>query len=137
MSPESERFWAKALECLEFADANLAAGLSNDAGRNAYLAVFHAAKAIIFERTGKIAKTHRGVHAEFNRVALREPDIGGEFRSVLSQTYNLKAVADYETGPDSVIPRERAAAAIQSARKFAACISQVLSDESNGSTDST
>ena len=33
----------------------------------AYLAVFHGAEAYIFEHTGKVAKTHRGVRSEFTR----------------------------------------------------------------------
>jgi hypothetical protein len=31
----------------------------------------------------------------------------------LSQAYNLKAVADYETGPASIIPAEHAATALE------------------------
>jgi uncharacterized protein (UPF0332 family) len=34
-----------------------------DAGRNAYLAAFHAAQALMAERTGKDGRTHKGVHA--------------------------------------------------------------------------
>jgi hypothetical protein len=41
------------------------------AARSAYFAVFHAAEAFIFERTGKIAKTHAGVRAEFARLMKR------------------------------------------------------------------
>jgi uncharacterized protein (UPF0332 family) len=39
----------------------------------AYLAVFHAADAYIFEQTGKVAKTHRAVRSEFARLARMEP----------------------------------------------------------------
>jgi uncharacterized protein (UPF0332 family) len=38
----------------------LAAGVCEDEGRNAYLAAFHAAQALIAERMGKDAKTHQG-----------------------------------------------------------------------------
>ncbi len=44
----------------------------------------------------------------------------------LSNAYNLKAVADYETGPDSNILPERAAAAIVEAGKFVAAIRRDL-----------
>jgi uncharacterized protein (UPF0332 family) len=37
------------------------------AGRTAYLAGFHAAQALISERTGRAVKTHQGVRAEFHR----------------------------------------------------------------------
>lgn len=100
--------------------------LTNDAGRNAYFAAFHAAQALIFERTGKIAKTHQGVQGEFYRLARDEPRIGTDFPVFLSQAYNFKAVADYETGPDSIIPPERAATAIQTARRFIDCIAGLI-----------
>ncbi len=51
----------------------LAALVGEDAGRNAYLAAFHAAQALIAERTGKDAKTHKGVHAQFARLTRNEP----------------------------------------------------------------
>jgi hypothetical protein len=41
--------------------------LPHIAALEAYLAVFHAAEANIFEHTGKVAKTHRGVRSEFTR----------------------------------------------------------------------
>ena len=126
MSPETERHLDKARQCLLYAHANLVAELANDAGRNAYLAEFHAAQALIFERTGKVAKTHAGVHAEFNRLAMEESQIDSKLRRILPQTYNLKAVADYETGPDSVIPPDRAAAAVESADRFVECIANIL-----------
>jgi hypothetical protein len=44
----------------------------------------------------------------------------------LGQAYNLKAVADYETGPDSLLPPERAAAAIETAERFVDSLSKVL-----------
>ena len=36
----------------------LAVGLNEAAGRASYLACFHAAQAMLFERLGKIVKTH-------------------------------------------------------------------------------
>jgi uncharacterized protein (UPF0332 family) len=127
--PESQRHLEKARECLRYARTNLESGLTNDAGRNAYLVQFHAAQALIFDRTGKVAKTHSGVHTEFNRLALQEPGMDSEFRRLLPHTYNLKAVADYETGPDSVIPHGRAAEAVESAGLFVARIANALSSE--------
>jgi uncharacterized protein (UPF0332 family) len=43
-------------------------GLNDAASRNAYLAGFHAAQAFIFERHGKVLKTHKGVQMEFLRL---------------------------------------------------------------------
>jgi len=73
VTPEAARYLEKARKCLAHARATLGIGLSNDAGRNAYLAAFHAAQAFIFEQTGKIAKTHSGVRSEFARLAEEAP----------------------------------------------------------------
>jgi hypothetical protein len=51
MMPEAERSLEKADQCLTTARAELAINLSSEAGRNAYLAAFHSARAFIFERT--------------------------------------------------------------------------------------
>jgi uncharacterized protein (UPF0332 family) len=40
----------------------------DEAGRAAYLAGYHAAQALIFERTGREAKTHKGAHTQFNKM---------------------------------------------------------------------
>ncbi len=50
MTPEAERFLQNADDHLERGEAMLSAGLSDDPGRAAYLAAFHAAQAILFER---------------------------------------------------------------------------------------
>ena len=56
MTPEAARFLQNADDHLERGQTMLAAGLNYDAGRAAYLAAFHAAQAIIFERGGKVIK---------------------------------------------------------------------------------
>ncbi|WP_029007370.1 HEPN domain-containing protein [Azospirillum halopraeferens] len=128
MKEEAAAFLGKAPRCLGFARRNLNVGLTNDAGRNAYLAAFHAAQAIIVERTGKVAKTHSGVHSEFARLTGSEPAVGPEIRKFLAQAYDLKALADYETGPDSDVPPQRASEAITRAEQFVACIASLLDD---------
>jgi uncharacterized protein (UPF0332 family) len=118
LTPEAARYLEKAEKCISDAKISLGVGLNNDAGRGAYLAAFHAAQAFIFERTGKVAKTHRGVHVEFARLSPIGLALGDNLRTFLQRAYNLKAVADYETGPDSELSPERAAAAIEDARTF-------------------
>jgi uncharacterized protein (UPF0332 family) len=63
--PEAERYLEKARQALNEARAIAGIELAEAAGRAAYLAAFHAAQALIFERSGKVPKTHRGVHAQF------------------------------------------------------------------------
>ena len=129
MTPEAARYVDKAQKCLTNAHTSLTVNLTNDAGRGAYFAAFHAAQALIFERTGKIAKTHKGVNAEFARLVKDTPQLDNSLPRFLQRAYNLKAVADYETGPDSDIDSDRAAAAIEDARKFVDAIRHVLTPQ--------
>lgn len=126
MTPEAARYIEKAEKCVSDASISLDVGLNNDAGRGAYLAAFHAAQALIFERTGKIAKTHRGVHTEFARLSRTELALSNHLLTFLQRAYNLKAVADYETGPDSELSRERAVAAVEDASRFLSTIATGL-----------
>jgi uncharacterized protein (UPF0332 family) len=128
LTPEAANYLAKSRQCLANARISLIHGLSNDAGRGAYLAAYHASQAFIFERTGKASKTHQGVQSEFHRIARDEPRIDKAFPPFLTQAYNLKAVADYETGPDSDIPPERSVAAIETAARFVDCIACLIGE---------
>jgi uncharacterized protein (UPF0332 family) len=118
VTPEAEEHFDKARQCLTRARIILAAGVGEDAGRNAYLVAFHAAQALIAERTGKDAKTHKGVHAQFARLTRNEPRLGRELRQFLAQAYDLKSIADYGLGPDTDVPLDRAGAAIDTAEQF-------------------
>jgi uncharacterized protein (UPF0332 family) len=62
MTPEGERYLAKARLTLEHARIMLTVDLTGDAGRAAYLAGYQAAEVLIFERTGKVTKPHKGAH---------------------------------------------------------------------------
>lgn len=62
----------------------LGVGLNDAAGRTAYLARFHAAQTLIFERHGKVLKTHHGVHTEFLRLTKDDPRLDEDMRSFLS-----------------------------------------------------
>jgi uncharacterized protein (UPF0332 family) len=126
VTPEAERYLDKARQSLAHARAILEIELGEDAGRAAYLAALHAAQALIFERTGRIAKTHRGVHGQFLRLVTDEPTVGPGLRTFLSEGYKLKATADYEVGPDAVVPLEEAAAAIVTAGTFVQTVSELL-----------
>ena len=101
MTPEAAGYLDKARDLLVQAEAMLGIGLSDAAGRTAYLAEFHAAQRLIFERTRKSLKSHRGVNTEFLRLTKDDIRIAAELRVGLSQAYNLKAVADYEIGPNA------------------------------------
>ena len=103
MTPEAAAFLTKSHELLRRAPELLALGFTDDAGRAAYLAGFHAAQALIFERNGRSPKTHSGVQSEFARWAKDEPNIDIEMRAFLGRAFNLKAIADYEVGSGSKV----------------------------------
>lgn len=126
MTPEAAAFLDKAKEFLARAPALLAQDFIDEAGRAAYLAGFHAAQALIFERQGRSFKTHSGVQGEFARLVKSEPAIDGELRAFLGRTYNLKAIADYETGPGSKVTTEQASEAINVARRFVAVVAGLI-----------
>lgn len=63
---------------------------------------------------------------EFLRLTKDDPGVPLELRMFLSQTYNLKAIADYETGPGSEVSSERATTAVEMGKKFVAHIASLL-----------
>jgi uncharacterized protein (UPF0332 family) len=80
MKPETERFLEKGNKLLAEAGVMLNVGLNDAAGRTAYLAGFHVTQALIFEKTGRTVKTHRGVHIEFHRLTKDDPNLPAELR---------------------------------------------------------
>jgi uncharacterized protein (UPF0332 family) len=126
VTPEAAAFLDKAREFLAKADDMLADGWPDEAGRASYLAGLHAAQALIVERTGNFVKRHRGVQRELGRLTKDEPRFDIELRAFLGRTYNLKALADYETGPGSRVPAESARRARATAERFIACIEELL-----------
>jgi len=126
MRPEAQAYLDKARQSLVRARAILEIDLGDDAGRAAYLAALHAAQALIFERTGRVAKTHRGAHGQFLRLVAGESRVNAELRRFLSEGYKLKATADYEVGPEAVVPLEEATAAIETAARFVATVAGLL-----------
>ncbi len=127
MSPEAARFLDKARQCLT--DATLYQPfVPRIAGREAYLAAYHAAEALLYERTGKVAKTHRGLRAQFARLAREEPRIDRSLSEFLGRAYELKSLADYGTGAEASIPASTATAAVATAARFVDCIADLLTD---------
>jgi uncharacterized protein (UPF0332 family) len=113
-------------QLLQEAEAMLDIRLNDAAGRSAYLAGFHAAQAFISEKTDRTVKTHKGVHTEFQRLTKDDPTFVAELRVFLSHAYNLKALADYETRPDSGVSAEQAKDALAQAKRFVAHVGNLL-----------
>ncbi len=96
------------------------------AGREAYLAAFHAAAALVYERTGMVTRTHRGLRAQFARIASDEPGIDQALSEFLGRAYELKSLADYGTGAEASISVATAKAAVETAARFVDCIGSLI-----------
>ncbi len=127
MKPQTDAFLEKARELLGQAETMLDVGLNEAAGRTAYLAGFHAAQALIFETHDRTFKTHSSVQGEFARLVKDDPRFDVDLRAFLGRAYNLKAIADYETGAGSRVSHEHAAEAIAGAVRFVETLSALLS----------
>lgn len=128
MKPQTDAFLEKAKELLGQAKTMLGVGLNEAAGRTAYLAGFHAAQALIFETHDRVFKKHSAVQGEFARLVKDDPRFDIDLRAFLGRAYNLKAIADYETGPGSHVSHEHAAGAIADAVRFVETLSALLSE---------
>lgn len=125
MKPESSGYLAKARHCLASAKTIAAAEVPDVAAREAYLAAYHAAEAN--ERTGKAAKTHRGVKIQSNRLARDEARISRELFAFIDEGYQFKSIADYGVGPAiDEIAADDATSAIDTAALFIDTIAQLL-----------
>lgn len=118
MKPQTAAFLEKSRGLLERARKILGVDLNDTAGRTAYLAGFHAAQAFIFERDDRVLKTHKGVQGEFGRLVRDDPVFDIALRTFLGRTYQLKTIADYETGPEAEVTHAQAAEAIATAQRF-------------------
>ena len=113
MTPETAYFLDKARRVLIEADSILAINIYDVAGRIAYLVGFHAAQAFISEQTGRSVKTHKGVHGELYRLTKNAADFDPKLRTFLSESYDLKTIADDEIHPGAEVSLERARIAVE------------------------
>ena len=107
--------------------------MAQAAARSAYFAAFHAAAALVFERTGVLPKTHGGLNTRFHQVSQTEPAIDPVMRGFLSASYDFKTTADYGYGRTGTITSTMAAAAVQEAERFLTIIRQLLTPPATGS----
>ncbi|WP_158920832.1 HEPN domain-containing protein [Acidisphaera sp. S103] len=126
MTPEAAQALETARRHLIDARAVVTLRITYIAGREAYLAAYHAAEAYLHHRTGKIAKTHRGLRTEFARLARSEPRIDPEFVRFLANAYEIKSIADYGAEPEANVSPEQANMAIETAGRLLECIAGLI-----------
>ena len=128
MKPQTAAYLAAADRAMSNAHGNLSIKIADQAARLAYYAQFHAAQALIFERTHKIAKTHKGVNIQFHRLIKSETTSDQTLAHQLTRAYHFKEVADYETGTITIVTTDDAVAAIAAAEHFVTVIRQIPTD---------
>lgn len=130
MKPEAAEFLSHARSMLERARRMLSVSLFEDAGRTAYMAAFHAAQALIFEREERVMKTHHGVQSEFHRIARgtsgADTGIDPNLPAFLSRAYRMKTAADYEMGDEMQPSPEEVKATLEAASQFVAAITNAM-----------
>jgi uncharacterized protein (UPF0332 family) len=127
VTPEATEHLDKAREYLTKARGMLEVmHYSDEAARAAYLAGFHAAQALISERTGKIAKSHSGMRSTFARLVKNDTRIDRAATRFLGRAYRFKEIADYGTGPQAVVTVIEAQEAIEEAARFVDDIAGLL-----------
>jgi len=85
----------RADKALRAAKRLLEDGEPEDAVSRAYYAMFHAARAVLFQK-GVIAKTHRGVHTMFGLHIVKAGLLSKEFGDMLSDAFDMRQTGDYE-----------------------------------------
>src|SRR5438477_2358216 len=118
MSPEAAFYITKARQLLERAHGNLKLEFFEQAGRLAYSAAFNAAQGLIFERSGRAVKTHKGVRARFGLLTKNEQGIDSGLRTFLESGFELKRIADYFEIGDRDVSSGEARDAIDTATRF-------------------
>jgi uncharacterized protein (UPF0332 family) len=91
VTPEAREHLDKAREYLVKARGLLdVMHYADEAGRATYLAGFHAAQALISERTGTVPKTHKGVSIRFNLLTQGDAQVDADLRGFLQRAYNRR-----------------------------------------------
>jgi uncharacterized protein (UPF0332 family) len=129
VTPEANDYLDEARDDLDDARKIVAIHLAKVAARSAYYAAFHAAEALIIERTGKVAKTHSGVRTEFARLLKDTPGDGRAMLTFLAQGYKYKEIGDYGVGRSAVVTDEGANDAIDNAARFLERVTALLTDQ--------
>jgi uncharacterized protein (UPF0332 family) len=127
VTPEASDHLAKAREYLSKA-RNLLDVLhySDEAARAAYLAGFHAAQALLFERTARTAKSHSGLRAAFAQLAKDDTRIDRTLTRFLARAYKSKEISDYGVGPEAVVSSAEAQEMIDLAARFVDRMAEIL-----------
>ncbi len=126
MKPETAGYLAKAQGCLDAARQIITLQLADVAAKEAYLAIYHAAHALVYETTGREVKTHSGLRTMFAKISKDEPHVDRSFTALLAQAYKFKEIADYGIGDSAVVTLSDPQDRIESAQLFVQTMSGLM-----------
>ena len=128
MSPEAHAALESARKRLANAQAIAGIGIFEVAAREAYLVVLGVAQALLFERTGRIVKTHSGVRTQVELLARDDPTLDPSLAVFLARAYDFKEVADYGGTRRGPITAEEADWAVATAGQLLHHVADRLGD---------
>lgn len=123
MNPIAADLLARAERDLRNSSAIAFIPIPEVAAREAYMATFHVAQALVVERTGRSPKTHSGVRHAFGQIVIRER-LDEQLGRFLSRAYDYKTIADYDM--TKRISPEEAMSIVEKARQFVAAVQHIL-----------
>ena len=124
MSPESLDYLGTAERILREAEVFFEEGHNEVAAREAYLAAFSAARAVVFEKTGEAPKTHSGTRTALAKLMHEGLSLDQKFLNFLAQGFEQKVDTDY--GARTPIEDSEAEAALEIAHDLLATARRIL-----------
>jgi uncharacterized protein (UPF0332 family) len=125
VTPEAACFLATARDRLLKAQEMLE-NWPDEAGRASYLAAFHAAQALIFERTSRVVRSRSEVQAQFGRLVRKKSDRDAGLPLFLGRAYNLKVMADDAAESSVDIAPDHAALIVEQAGRVVEFVARSL-----------
>jgi uncharacterized protein (UPF0332 family) len=124
LKEETADYFKRARKKLDDAEKLLSLGFYEDAGRDCYLAGMNAARGLLFEDSFRVTKRHKELYGALSEVLHLRGIHNATLTAFLPNMAQLKAIADYETG-DNSITKERAAEALKAAKHFVDTIGKI------------
>ena len=125
MKDHTAKALARSKQALAKARKLLELEMFDIAGRQAYIASLTAARALIYERTGRASKTHKGVKTVMHQLVREGLPINRSLLVSLEYGFELKTTADY--GESERISITEAEKALELAGHFVAGIERLIS----------
>lgn len=124
MSPEAINYMSIAEATYDRAQRSFDAEIYENAARDSYTATLNAARAVIFDRTGIVPKTHSGTRAKFFELVHEGLAFEAGLAQFLREGFETKQGIDY--GPELVtVSREEAEDYLKRAAAFIAAAKAV------------